>query len=157
MTMRFLTYTGLTNAKMQLAVHPKIKVEQKDPLMKDRATNIIAARKFHEMAKWAVYKMEEKNVVDEIILRIDGMGIRAKTLETRDLDRFEISRKGVEDSLGEFEAVKVELEKMVEEKFEVEELVTRVEEQIEALEKLLRLGNFQSVDETQVPEVEEKE
>ena len=79
----FLTYSGLTNARLQLAVHPKIKPELKDPLMKRRGTHIKAAKNYHKETR-SIYdqlpKIWESSEIDQIILEIDGLCIKAKQI-----------------------------------------------------------------------------
>jgi hypothetical protein len=142
---RLILYSGLTNARLQMATHPKIKPEMKNPVMKNRVQHLKKARRYHKLAKQAFKEMMVRTRVDEMRVRVDEVGIRGKMLEVRSLEG-EVDRLQIEKLVGELEALKVELERLdgleglkelEGEESDVMELVTRVGDWILVLQDLL--------------------
>jgi hypothetical protein len=136
--LHLLTYSGLTNARLQLATHPKIKPEMKEPLLKSRNQHLKRAVMYHGRAKAVLSTMETKNKVDEMILEIDGLSIRAKKIEVGKMERMEVDEVVTKRLIGELEGARVKL-KGLEEEYDVRGLVRRVDDQILILEELLKL------------------
>ncbi|EPE35783.1 hypothetical protein GLAREA_05121 [Glarea lozoyensis ATCC 20868] len=139
----FLTYSGLTNARLQLAVHPDINPKRKDELMKSREGNLSKARKWHGLARQTLMlgdSKPEENRVERMIVRVDLVGIRAKEWEVKMLDDKEIDEVAMSKLVVEAEVLKEELDGMLAEGCKVKELVDRIDEVIADLKALL--GGF---------------
>jgi hypothetical protein len=145
LAIKLLTYSGLTNARLQLSTHPKINPLIKDPLMKSRAANLRKAVTYHGATQALLSQMEEKTTLDEMIVRIDGLGCRAKKMEVAGLEGRSVHQRQLVEVMRDLELVRVDLMKLLEEKLDVQDLVTRVEEQIWVLQ-------HQLVEKTQIAE-----
>jgi hypothetical protein len=105
--------------------------------MKSRVTNLRKAKAYHGTTRDLLNQMGEKTAVDEMIVRIDGMGCRAKKIEVAALEGNIVHQGQLGNVMSELELAREDLKKLLEEKLEVQDLLARVDDQIVALENLV--------------------